>query len=147
MIRKIYLQSLLFFIVFLMIITGPVVYAHGPGGGSGGENFMGNYSDVMMGGHGMMGSHGMMGGGSMGNFGQDSWNGSRPNMRNFNQKNLSDREEIETLRRKIDQKRKELATLYRSDDADKTQIDNKIDELSSLERSLDEKISSYGTGR
>ncbi len=141
MIRKIYLQSLLFFSVFLMIITGPAVYAHGPGDGSGGENFMGNYSDVMMGGHGMMG------GGFMGNFGQDSWNGSRPNMRNFNQKNLSDREEIETLRRKIDQKRKELATLYRSDDADKTQIDNKIDELSSLERSLDEKISSYGTGR
>ena len=141
MIRKIYLQSILFFSVFLMIIIGPIVYAHSPSGGSGGENFMGNYSDVMMGGHGMMG------GGSMGNFGQDSWNGSRPNMRNFNQKNLSDREEIETLRRKIDQKRKELAILYRSDDADKTQIDNKIDELSSLERSLDEKISSYGTGR
>jgi len=141
MIRKIYLKSILFFSVFLMIISGSIVYAHGPEGGSGGENFMEKYS------YGMMGGHGMMGGGSMGNFGQDAWNGSRPNMRNFNQKNLSDREEIETLRRKIDQKRKELATLYRSDDADKTQIDNKIDELSSLERSLDEKISSYGTGR
>lgn len=141
MIRKIYLRSILYFSVFLMIITGSIVYAHGPGGGSGSGNFMGNNS------YGMMGGHGMMGGGSMGNFGQDAWNGSRPNMRNFNQKNLSDREEIETLRRKIDQKRKELTTLYRSDDADKTQIDNKIDELSSLERSLDEKISSYGTGR
>lgn len=135
MIRKIYLRSILFFRVFLMIIAGSVVYAHGPEGGSGVENFMGNYS------------YGMMGGGSMGNFGQDAWNGSRPNMRNYTEKNLSDREEIETLRRKIDQKRKELTTLYRSDDADKTQIDNKIDELSSLERSLDEKISSYGTGR
>ncbi len=51
MIRKIYLQSILFFSVFLMIITGSVVYAHGPGGGSGGENFMGNYSYGMMGGH------------------------------------------------------------------------------------------------
>jgi Spy/CpxP family protein refolding chaperone len=108
---------------------------------------IGAYAFADWGGYGMMGGHGMMGGGSMGNFGQDSWNGSRPNMRNFNQNDLSDREGIETLRRKIDQKRKELATLYRSDDADKTQIDNKIDELSSLERSLDEKISSYGTGR
>ena len=27
------------------------------------------------------------------------------------------------------------------------ELDKKIDELSSLERSLDEKISSYGTGR
>ena len=141
MIRKIYLRSILFFIVFLMIITGSIVYAHGSEGGSGRGNFMGKYS------YGMMGGHGMMGGGSMGNFGQDAWNGSRPNMRNFNKKNLSDREEIETLHRKIDQKRKELATLYRSDDVDKTQIDNKIDELSNLERSLDEKISSYGTGR
>ncbi len=139
--RKIYLQSLLFFGVFLMIITGEIVYAHGPGGGSGSGNFMGNNSYSMMGGHGMMGS------GSMGNFGQEAWNGSRPNMRNYTENNLSGREEIETLRRKIDQKRKELTTLYRSDDADKTQIDNKIDELSNLERSLDEKISSYGTGR
>ncbi len=141
MIRKIYLQSIIFFSVFLMIIAGSVVYAHGPEGGSGGENFMGKYS------YGMMGGHGMMGGGSMGNFGQGAWNGSRPNMRNYTEKNLSGREEIETLRRKIDQKRKELTTLYRSDDADKTLIDNKIDELSSLERSLDKKISSYGTGR
>lgn len=128
-------KSKMVMVVTIAAILGIGTYAFADWGGYG------------MGGHSMMGGHGMMGGGSMGNFGQDSWNGSRPNMRNFNQNDLSDREGIETLRRKIDQKRKELATLYRSDDADKTQIDNKIDELSSLERSLDEKISSYGTGR
>ena len=140
-------KSKLVMVLTIAAILGIGAYAfadrdgYGMSGGSGGENFMGNYSYVMM------GRHGMMGGGSMGNFGHDAWNGSRPNMRNFNQKDLSDREEIETLRRKIDQKRKELAILYRSDYADKTQIDDKIYELSSLERSLDEKISSCGTGR
>ncbi len=34
MLKKIYLQSLFFFSVFLMIITGSIVYAHGPDGGS-----------------------------------------------------------------------------------------------------------------
>lgn len=37
---------------------------------------------------------------------------------------------------------KELASLYRSSDAEKSLIDEKIDELSSLERSLGEKNSS-----
>lgn len=136
-------KSKMVMVVTIAAILGIGAYAFADWGGYG----MGGWGHHRGGYHMGWGGHGMMGGGSMGNFGQDSWNGSRPNMRNFNQNDLSDREGIETLRRKIDQKRKELATLYRSDDADKTQIDNKIDELSSLERSLDEKISSYGTGR
>lgn len=136
-------KSKMVMVVTIAAILGIGAYAFADWGGYG----MGDWGHHRGGYHMGWGGHGPMGGGSMGNFGQDSWNGSRPNMRNFNQNDLSDREGIETLRRKIDQKRKELATLYRSDDADKTQIDNKIDELSSLERSLDEKISSYGTGR
>lgn len=141
MLKKIYLQSLFFFSVFLMIITGSIVYAHGPGGGSGSGNFMGNNS------YGMMGGHGMMGSGSMGNFGQDAWNRSRPSYRDneYKDSNSNFREKTESLRKEIDKKREELASLYRSLDADTSLIDEKIDELSSLEHYLDEKILSYAT--
>ena len=141
MIRKIYLQSLLFFSVFIMIITGALVYAHGPGIGSGSENFLGNNSYEMMGGHGMMG------GGSMGSFGQDAWNKSRSTLRNYDDKESDRREEIESLRKEIDKKRRDLAALYRSNVSDKSLIEKKIDELENLERYLDEKTTVYGSGR
>jgi len=141
MIRKIYLQSLLFFSVFLMIITGAIVYAHGPGVGSGSGNFLGNNS------YGMMGGHGMMGGGSRGNFGQDAWNGSRSNTRNYNDKESNRGEEIASLRKEIDKKRRDLSALYRSNVSDKSLIEKKIDELETLERYLDEKTASSGPGK
>lgn len=141
MIRKIYLQSLLFFSVFLMIITGATVYAHGPGVGSGSGNFMGNNS------YGMMGGHGMMGGGSMGGFDRGYGNGFRSTPRDYDHKESDRREEIASLRKEIDKKRMELAALYRSNVSDKSLIEKKIAELENLERYFDEKTSFYGSGR
>lgn len=143
MLKKIYLQSLFFFSVFLMIITSSIVYAHGPGGGSGNGNFMGNNS------YGMMGGHGMMGSGSMGNFGQDAWDRSRSNDRDNEHRdsNSNYREEIESLHQEIDRKRKELASLYRSQNSDTSFIEKKINALENLERYLDEKIAFQRFGR
>ena len=124
-----------------MIITGAIVYAHGPGGGSGSGNFLGNNSYEMMGGHGMMG------GGSMGNFGQNAWNGSRSTSRDYDDKESNRKDEIASLRKEIDKKRRDLAALYRSNVSDKSLIEKKIDELENLERYLDEKTTVYGSGR
>ena len=44
------------------------------------------------------------------------------------------------LQEKIQQKRKELSSLYRSGTADKAEINEKIDELNELERDLDDQI-------
>jgi len=62
-----------------------------------------------------------------------------PNLNNQN----DHREEIQRLHERIQQKRRELSSLYRSDTADKAEINKKIDELNNLERDLDDKISSY----
>jgi Spy/CpxP family protein refolding chaperone len=45
--------------------------------------------------------------------------------------------ETEGLRREIQEKRQELAALYRSDKPDKSLIDKKIEELNRLEAELD----------
>ena len=135
MIRKIYLQSLLFFSVFIMIITGALAYAHGPGIGSGSGNFLGNNS------------YEMMGGGSMGNFGQNAWNGSRSTSRDYDDKESKRKDEIASLRKEIDEKIRDLAALYRSNVSDKSLIEKKIDELENLEQYLDEKTAFTGSGR
>jgi hypothetical protein len=145
--RKFYLLSVFIFTLFIMIIMGSIVYAHGPSAGSRGGNFMGNGGYGMMGSHGMMGGNGMMGGGSIDRYGRDNWNGPEQNIKDYNDRVLSSRGEIEKLRNQINAKRKELATLYRSKNADNTIIDKKIDELSNLERYLDEKISAYESRR
>jgi hypothetical protein len=98
--------------ILAVLIIGAVGYADGPVGGTGGVAF------AMMGGQG-----GMMGGKEYGHGNPDLT------------------EETAFLRKQIREKRAELATLYRSDNADKTLIDKKIDELNQLERHLDEKMS------
>jgi len=100
----------------------------------------------------MMGSGGMMGGGGMmdgrGVFNGSGW-GQRdarvPSDEYRQNPNLNNqrvhREEIQRLHERIQQKRRELSSLYRSDTADKAEINKKIDELNNLERDLDDQIS------
>ncbi len=110
--------------ILAVLIIGAVGYADGHGGGAGGVAF------AMMGGQGGMmgGQGGMMGGNSM-----------SPKGYGYGNPDLT--EETAFLRKQIREKREELAVLYRSDNADKTLIDKKIDELNQLERHLDEKMS------
>jgi hypothetical protein len=105
--------------ILAVLIIGAVGYADGPGGGTGGVAF------AMMGGQGGMmgGQGGMMGGKEYGHGNPDLT------------------EETSFLRKQIREKRAELAALFRSDNADKTLIDKKIDELNQLERHLDERMS------
>lgn len=102
---------------------------------------------AMMGGGNMMGGGGVMGGQGINGFGwprRDARVPSDEYQQNPNLNNQSDhREEIQRLQERIQQKRRELSSLYRSDIADKAEINKKIDELNILERDLDDKISSY----
>ena len=104
---------------------------------------------AMMGGGGMMGDDGMMGGRRIFNgFGgpQSEPGDDYQQNQNINNQRIH-REEIQRLHERVQQKRRELSSLYRSDTADEEEINRKIDELSNLERYLDEKISSYDVRR
>jgi Spy/CpxP family protein refolding chaperone len=93
----------------------------------------------------MMGSGGMMGGQEIFNgFGWPQRDTKVPRDKNQQDPNLSNqsdhREITHRLQEKIQQKRKELSSLYRSGTADKAEINEKIDELNELERDLDDQI-------
>lgn len=75
-------------------------------------------------------------------YGRSNDNRNRQSPRDYSQNRPTSRAEIESLRNQIQEKRRELSSLFRSDNVDKTEIEKKIEELSNLERSLDEKISS-----
>jgi len=125
--------------ILTVLIIGGVGYVQAPGGGTGGQAFaMGGGQGGMMGGQG-----GMIGGqgGMMGGYLRDLWNGYRMSPKEYNHDNQDLTEESSSLRKQIREKRAELSALYRSDNADKTLIEKKIDELNRLERRLDEKMS------
>jgi hypothetical protein len=83
-------------------------------------------------GYGMMEGNGS----SDKHHGRDAWSRSRQSPQGYN-RNFSNRnEEIESLRNRIQEKRKELSSLLRSGK-------RKSEELNYLERYLDEKISSF----
>ncbi len=119
--------------ILAVLIIGAVGYVHGPGGGTGGVAFamMGGQGGMMGGQGGMTGGQGGMMGGQGGMMGGKEYGHGNPDLT----------EETAFLRKQIREKRAELAVLYRSDNADKTLIDKKIDELNQLERHLDEKMS------
>ncbi|MFQ5484653.1 MAG: hypothetical protein ACE5DO_04880 [Desulfobacterales bacterium] len=120
--------------ILTILIIGSVGYVQTPGGGTGGLAFaMGGGQGGMMGGQG-----GMMGG-----YLRDLWNGYRMSPKEYDHDNQDLTEESSRLRKQIRDKRAELSALYRSDHADKTLIEKKIDELNRLERRLDEKMSTY----
>ena len=108
---------------------------------------MGGFNLAMMGGGGM-GGGGMMGGnGGFNGFGwlQPNWqNPERDYQQHSYRDNQSvEREEIQRLHQRIEQKRRELSSLYRSGTANENEIKRKTDELNNLERSLDNKILGY----
>ncbi len=108
---------------------GVVAYAQGPGGGSGGGSMMGGS------GHGMTGySKGI----------SYLWE-LLSKMLDISKQN--DYNQTETLREQIREKRGELASLYRSENADKKLIDQKIDELNRLESKLDKKMAASNRER
>ena len=133
-------------ILSVLIIGGPG-YAHGPGGGGGGGSSGG--SGGMGGdGYGIMGGNGMMGGQNwMNRYGRELWDRLRGNPRETDQRLSQSNEEIESLRKQIQEKRQELASLFRSDNPDRDLISKKIAALNNLEQTLDEKISSFVSGR
>ena len=97
----------------------------------------------MMGGNGMMRGNDMMGGQSwLNRYGRELWDRLRGNPRENDQRLSNSNEEIESLRKQIQEKRQELASLFRSDNPDRDLISKKIAALNNLEQTLDEKISS-----
>jgi len=131
--------------VFILFSLNSPAYAHGPAADTRGGKFQGNSVYAMMGGGGMGGGRGM--GGwfeSLQKYARDAFGPSR-DKGPYNDSNTA--KEIETLRNQITAKRKELAALYRSKDADKVLIEKKIDELGELEGRLDRKISTFQTTR
>ena len=118
--------------ILTVLIIGSVGYVQSPKGGAGGVAF------AMGGGQGGMGGGQ---GGMMGGYLRDLWNGYRMSPKEYDHDNQDLTEESSSLRKQIREKRAELSALYRSDNADKTLIEKKIDELNRLERRLDEKMS------
>lgn len=136
------------FIVFVSIFTIITTANAQNSGGRPGDRYRGNTYLAMMGSGGMMGGGGMMG--NQGIFDGFGWPQSDTRVpRNENQQdpNLNNqsvhRENIYRLQEKIQQKRKELSSLYRSGTTDKAEINEKIGELNELERDLDDQISNY----
>jgi len=113
-------------VVVAVAVIGATSYAGGPGGGGMG----GGNSGMMGGGHGMMGGHIIA----------EPWQGQPGNQYQPYQYKQT---ETEKLREEIRQKRYELSDLYRSENPDKDQIDQKIEELNKLEAELDRSLSGY----
>jgi hypothetical protein len=94
---------------------------------------------------------GMMGGGGWFNGSNNSYDryGNMPgssgqygnNPESYRQHRQSDREEIDILKRKIIEKRRELSRLHQFQNADANGMNEKIDELNRLEQQLDDKLS------
>lgn len=134
---KIYVL-IVFALIFTVITTANAQNSEGRPG----YQYRGNTYLAMMGGGGMMGSGGMMG--NQGIFNGFGWPGRStrvPRDENQQDPNLNNqrahKENIYRLQEKIQQKRKELSSLYRSGTADKAEINEKIDELNDLEHDLD----------
>lgn len=123
--------------VIAALALTPVVYAHGSGAGSWGGSLMGGPEYAMMGGQGMMG--GGQGGGMMGS-GQGASNLWGDLNRMFNGSNQQRNSETETLRKEIQQRRQELASLVEAPKPDKKLIHEKIEELNRLEAELDREM-------
>lgn len=114
-------------IVVAVTLFGAFALAGGPGsGGMGGMG--GGNSGMMGGGHGTMGGHMV----------SNPWQGQPGNQYPSYQYKQT---ETEKLREEIREKRHELSDLYRSENPDKDQIDQKIDELNKLEAELDRSLS------
>lgn len=136
-------------VIVIALAIGITAYAHGPGGDSRGGYGMGGNGYGMMGGSGMMGGYGagqgmmdLYGRSDRNQYGWDTRDRDRRSLRDYGQDRPNSRTAIESLLNQIQEKRRELSSLFRSDNVDKAQMERKIEELENLERYLDEKISS-----
>ncbi len=95
-------------------------------------------------GHGMMGGYGrdMMEWGQKVLPGPGYYQTERPG-----ELNRDDYREIEGLRREIREKRRDLASLFKSENPDRKLIDRKLEELDRLEQELDMRIADYEAKR
>jgi len=129
--------------VFVLIIA-IAAYAHSPARGPRRGYGMGESVYKLTGGHEMMSGYGsghrMMGeyGYNENEYNHDVWDQNRQNSRNYRQNDSNFRARAQLLINEIEEKRKELSFLLRSDNADKVIIDKKIEEFNRLERYLDE---------
>jgi hypothetical protein len=133
-------------VIFIVILIGIALYVDGPGRGSRRGYDMIGSGYVMMGGyeagHGMMEEYGSS---DNKRYSRDAWYRPRLSPREYDQNFSNLKEEIESLRNRSQEKRKELSSLLRSGKADKALIEKKSEELEDLERYLDQKISSRNT--
>jgi hypothetical protein len=120
--------------IVIALAIGITAYAHGPVGVSRSGYEMGGRSYAMMGGHGMMGGYGHNGDG----YDHDARYQNGQNSRGYRQNDPNYKARTESLINEIDEKRKELSFLLRSNNADKAMLYKKIEEFNRLERHLDE---------
>ena len=141
--RNIYIIILAAVLVVLGVSYG---LARGPFDGMGGGYGMmhGGYGSGMM--HDSYG--GERGYGSMHGYGAQGGRGfengpytNEPSLSYPNREGSRFDENISGLQLQLEQKRQELAGLYQSKDIDREALDRKTEELFSLERYLDEKLS------
>jgi hypothetical protein len=112
----------------ILITIAGVAYAGGGMGGGMGGGIGGGMGGGMGGGQGMMG---------FGSIFSNPWGGqSRTNQNYQNQQ-----KETQRLREEVRAKRQELSDLYRAEKPNKEMINRKIEELSRLERELDQEMS------
>jgi hypothetical protein len=131
-------------VIFIILLIGIAVYVDGPGRSSRGVYGRGGNGYVMMGGYGT--GYSMMEGFGYSDkhqYSLDAWDQSRQSPQEYNWNFSNRKEEIESLRNRTQEKRKELSSLLRSGNADKTLIERKSEELNYLERYLDENTSSF----
>ncbi len=116
-----------------IVLAGSFVFARGHGTGSFESNLV-----VMMGNGGMMHGSGGMNDGYRdmpGNYGRST--NQQPA---FGSRDLGYDSEIESLKRQVQEKRNDLAGLYRSGKPDNDLADRMINELNDLEQKLDGKL-------
>lgn len=118
------------------LIFGSVVFAHGPNSGILSGSRMGNNSNGMMG--GMMSGNGMMHEGYENE--PDVYTRDRSESNPYDRRTLDYGKEVESLKRQIREKRKELTGLYKSGQGNENLINRKVDELNDLELRLDETL-------
>ncbi len=88
-------------VIFIVLLIGLAVYVHGPGVGSrGGYAMMGGYGP----GHGMMEEYGFN---DTNRYSRDTRDRSRQSPQEYNQNVSNNTEEIESLKSRIQKKRKE----------------------------------------
>jgi hypothetical protein len=87
-------------VIFIILLIGIAVYVHHTGRGGSGYVMMGGYSM----GHGMMEGYGFN---DTNRYSRDTWDRSRQSPQEYNQNVSNNTEEIESLRSRIQEKRKE----------------------------------------